>query len=134
VLVTTAKDNLRDAEEQDALIYTVQFSTYPTILPPQYGGGKKQYYEGMETANLYMKHLAEKTGGRYYHIEDLSDLETTFRRIADELRRQYTLGYYPKGRLEAGQRREIKVKVDRPSLIVRARESYIVDKDRLRGK
>jgi VWFA-related protein len=130
--LVTAKDNLRDAEEQDALIYTVQFGSFPIESPRNIS--PKYYAQQIEQINGYMRGLAQKTGGRYYHIEDLSDLEKTFCRIADELGRQYSLGYYAKARFETGDRREIKVKVDRPSLIVRARESYIVDRDRPRGK
>ena len=47
-------------------------------------------------------------------------------RIAEELRRQYNIGYYPSDTGQAGQRKQIKVRVDRPNLVVRARDSYIV--------
>lgn len=120
----TAKGNLRDVEEQDALIYTVQFNTLRAEPPPSVN--VKEYLKKIEEGNNYMRALAEKTGGRYYQIENISDLEKTFGLVADELRRQYSLGYYPKQRLEAGQRRQVKVKVRLPNLVVRARDSYIV--------
>jgi hypothetical protein len=41
------------------------------------------------------------------------------------LRRQYTLGYYPKAAAQAGQRRQIRVRVNQPNLAVRTRDSYI---------
>ena len=47
-----------------------------------------------------------------------------FAQVADELRRQYSIGYYPPAG-EAGQRRNIKVRVNQPNLVVKARESYI---------
>jgi hypothetical protein len=40
-----------------------------------------------------------------------------------ELRHQYSLGYYPQ-QAAPGQQRRIKVRVTRPKLIVRARNSY----------
>jgi len=130
-IFASAKGNLHKAEEQDALIYTVQFAL-PTE-PPRHVDRK--YYVGrIGQINAYMKDLAQKTGGRHYKIEQISDLETTFGLVADELRRQYSLGYYPKKRLEAGQQRQIKVKVRLPNLVVRARDSYTVDKDHLKGK
>ncbi|MCM3871402.1 MAG: VWA domain-containing protein [Pyrinomonadaceae bacterium] len=124
----TAKGNLRDAEEQDALIYTVQFGTF-TVEPPSYVS-KEVYFKRVEEINAYMRDLAKKTGGRHYRIESVSDLSKTFGQVADELRRQYSLGYYPKTKLEPGQRRQIKVRVRLPSLVVQARGSYLVDKVR----
>ena len=46
--------------------------------------------------------------------------------IAEELRRQYNIGYVPSSEGKVGQRKQIKVRVDRSNLIVRARDSYIV--------
>ena len=123
-IFTTAKRNFRDAEEQDVLIYTVQFTTLPAE-PPRIVN-RKGYLKETERANNYMRDLAQKTGGHYYRVENLSNLDKAFGVVAEELRRQYSLGYYPKKRLEAGQRRQIKVKVRLPNLAARARDSYLV--------
>ncbi len=40
--------------------------------------------------------LSEQTGGRAYYADQAS-LDTIFRRIAEDLRAQYLLGYYPHG-------------------------------------
>jgi hypothetical protein len=45
--------------------------------------------------------------------------------IAEELGRQYSLGYYPKLVGKTGQRRALKVRVDEPNLVVKARDSYV---------
>ncbi|HEY5401847.1 MAG TPA: hypothetical protein VIK24_03225, partial [Pyrinomonadaceae bacterium] len=45
--------------------------------------------------------------------------------IAEELSRQYSLGYYPRTTAQNGQRRAIKVKVNTPELIAKSRDSYI---------
>lgn len=129
----SGKGNLRDAEEQDAVIYTVQFNS-ALFWSPFVKQNRKEFDKSIEVANNYMKNLAVKTGGRAYEVESLTDLRKTFGRVADELRRQYSLGYYPKKRLEQGERRQIKVKVTMPNLVVRFRESYTVDKDRAKGK
>lgn len=123
----SAKENLREAEEQEAMIYTVQFDTFKSFSE-QYGN-KKWFRKGVETANNYMRDLAAKTGGRHFQIENIANLEQTFGEIANELGRQYNLGYYAK-QLERGQKqlvRQIKVKVQQPNLVVRARNSYIVE-------
>jgi VWFA-related protein len=74
----------------------------------------------------YLHELAELTGGRVYEAsKDLRYLQDAFRQIAGELRRQYSLGYYPKQSAQVGERRRIKVHVNQPDLAVRARNSYI---------
>jgi VWFA-related protein len=110
----------------------VQFHTSPTS-PPRYVG-KKSIYESIEAGDGYMRALAQKTGGRYYQVESIFDLGQTFGQVADELRRQYSLGYYPTTKPERGQQRQIKVRVRLPNLVVRARDSYVVDKTLAQGK
>ena len=52
-------------------------------------------------------------------------ISQAFSWIAEELGRQYSLGYYPKTVGQNGQRRQIKVRVNEPDLVVKARDSYI---------
>ena len=42
------------------------------------------------------------------------------------MRRQYQIGYTPSDDGNPGQRKQIKVRVNRPNLVVRSRDSYIV--------
>ncbi len=78
-----------------------------------------------DLADQYLHALADKTGGRLYQANDTSQLAQSFSRIADELRRQYSLGYYPKpDSIESNERRQIKVRVRQPNLAVKARDSY----------
>jgi hypothetical protein len=73
-----------------------------------------------------LQELADLTGGRVYEASrDLRYLRDAFSKIADELGRQYSIGYYPKRKGQPGERRQIKVRVSRPDLAVRAREKYI---------
>lgn len=99
--------------------------TYPTpanagiALP---GATKADY----ERADQYLNELAEKTAGRLYKANTTAQLAEAFGRIAEELRRQYTLGYYPQAAaVESDERHQIKVRVKRPNLAVRARDSYM---------
>ena len=39
--------------------------------------------------------LAQETGGREFEADSLTNLSTAFAGIAEELRRQYSIGYYP---------------------------------------
>ena len=120
---STAKSTLREAEEQEALIYSVQFgAAWMRIISKT---ARQSVDKTIARADEFMKGIAEKTGGRHYRVEDIADLQKTFGEVANELRRQYSLGYYPKVPLRQGQRRQLRVSVTRPGLAVRARDSYI---------
>ena len=71
--------------------------------------------------------LADATGGRVFKPESTpGGLTAAFEGIAEELRRQYNIGYVPKTEGRPGQRKQIKVRVDRANLVLRARDSYTV--------
>lgn len=85
------------------------------------GSSKREY----DLANRYLHELAQRTGARNYEADSTQNLATAFANVAEELRRQYTLGYYPKNPAQAGQRRQIRVRVNQPNLAVRTRDSYV---------
>ena len=63
------------------------------------------------------------SAGRLFR-SDVTDLSETFGRVAEELRHQYLLGYYPdKSKLD-GEVHLIRVDVTSPGAVVRARRSY----------
>ena len=150
----TYKSTLREVEELDALIYPVQYDTTDFVdaqtrtnttivtttlsssrFPPQsssqelYGttkaSGPGTAIGDYQLADQYLHQLAAKTGGRLYTANDRTQLSQAFSKIAEELRHQYSLGYYPQTTLQSGERREIRVRVDQPSVAVRARDSYV---------
>lgn len=79
-----------------------------------------------ETGRRYLQELADKSGGRKFEADSMVSLDSAFSGIAEELRRQYSIGYYPETIGQRGERRQIKVRVMRPNLVVRAKSSYIV--------
>ena len=68
--------------------------------------------------------MARNSGGRSFEANN--NLGAAFSGIAEELRRQYSLGYYPETVGAKGERKSIRVRVKRPNLVVRAKSSYIV--------
>src|SRR2546427_384551 len=76
-------------------------------------------------ADFYLRELARKTGARFNLAKSPKSLAKSFAVIVEELEKQYSLGYYPAAPVKPGQRRKIKVTVDRPGTVVRARESYL---------
>jgi Ca-activated chloride channel family protein len=127
------KQNLRDADEANVVIYTVQYNTLPQLPErlSQITNAKAREHvrakmiKDYGVGSTYLQSLAEKTGGRLYRADDLNDVPAMFSAITDELGRQYSLGYYPKGQAQAGEKRDIKVRTRQPNLIVRARASYV---------
>jgi VWFA-related protein len=89
------------------------------------GGGTGTTSNEYARADAYLRDLASKTGARGYRADSVRNISQAFALIAEELRRQYSLGYYPKATAQAGQRRQIRVRVNQPGLVVRARDSYI---------
>lgn len=147
------KSSVHDAEEADTTIYAIRYDTYNdnrvgnagntkssgknnggiigAILGAIVNGGissgnngtSKQDYD---TGRMYLEDLANGTGGRSLLAGTYINLESSFANIADELRQQYSVGYYPAVEGTQGQRKQVKVRVNRPNLVVRSRTSYIV--------
>lgn len=122
-IFASAESNFQDAEENEAVIYTVQFGAFEQPLKP---ANRKRLLETIATATDYMVRMAEISGGKHYQIEKIDDLERTFVEIVRELGLQYNLGYHPKTEAKRGERRRIKVETNVPNLVVRARDSYLV--------
>ena len=89
------------------------------------GGGPGTSRGDYDLANRYLQDLSQVTGARKYQADSIQNIAVAFSNIAEELRRQYSLGYYPKNPAQAGQRRQIRVRVNQPNLAVRTRDSYI---------
>lgn len=116
------QDNLRDAQELDALIYTVQF-------PRQRPIGNGLYFDLMSPGHKdYLRRLAENSGGRYFKGDKPAKIKDAFASIAEELRRQYVVAYYPTTPLRAGESRKIKVTVTRPGTSARTRKTFVQGK------
>jgi Ca-activated chloride channel homolog len=148
------QSTVREAEEVDALIYPLRYDTFRDMNPGGYGNdddvlgnvlgdilsgrqtrsrrrggggrGNGTSRSEYETGRLYLEDLAKNSGGRTYEASNAYNLDTAFASIAEELRRQYSLGYYPDNIGERGERRQIRVRVARPNVVVRAKTSYIV--------
>jgi Ca-activated chloride channel homolog len=116
----TFEDTIRDAEESEAIIFPIYYNTFSNRLG---GTSNVEYSRG----RAYLTELAAATGGKVVRPESTPNgLTAAFESLAEELRRQYSIGYYPAETGTSGERRQIKVRVNRPKLVVRARDSYIV--------
>lgn len=140
--------NLRDAMELDVLIYPIRYDTFADVqsmknnpkvdlpmpgkpipqAPIRTANTKGTTAEEYKAAEDYLHQLADFTGGTVHLASTFGNLNKAFTKIASELREFYSLGYYPKSEGIPGKTRKIKVKVDQPAVVVRARDSYMVPK------
>ena len=97
------------------------------------------FFEGMSpSSSLFtdtyqvgaLKQIAQATGGKAYFPKSMKECDEACIAIANELRNQYSLGYYPANRKKDGGWREIRVEVSVPpswgstKLAARTREGY----------
>lgn len=98
----------------DVMVYAVGFGT-----PEVQHDGKVR----IEHADSKLHELAAVSGGGFFEITDTADLRRLFTRVAEELHHQYWLGFEPPKR--DGKVHNIEVKVKRPGMTARARQSYL---------
>lgn len=104
------EDALEVAQRSDTVVHVIHISD------PQYSFG----FGGEGVA----KKLAEETGGRAIFINNEKKLEEAFDQISEELRSQYTLGYYPANNSRQGRFRKLKVEATRKDTKVLTRKGY----------
>ncbi len=99
-----------------------QTITFPSNEPPDpiTENLDKLYGE----AYTFMQTLTSRTGGRIFEAETFERTKSAFDAIADELRNQYVLGYYPANNKRDGKFHKIKLEVARKGVQVRARTGY----------
>lgn len=130
-------DALRRAQEEDVMVYAIGLTSeirvarrggsgprVPT-LPGRSGGGTRVY---LIRPDRGLARIAAETGGGYFELKRAADLSATFARVADELHRQYAIGFEPTA-LD-GRSHSLEVRVKRPDLVARARRSYIASPDK----
>ena len=116
------KEALRAAQQSEALVYSL------IDVPVEASAGRNT---GGEHALIQ---IANDTGGKYYYVSSVFELDKAFEQISDELRTQYLLAYYPVPRRAASDFRQIDVaahphEVDsNGQLVVRARRGYYTSK------
>jgi Ca-activated chloride channel family protein len=129
-----AADTLASVQQSDVIVYAIQYDTtkdripdrFQVPLPAGYPSFKTLYSRGVR----YLSDLTRHSGGRLYQAQTPDTLTTAFRQIADELRRQYTVCYYPANQERDGSLRRIRVTVSRPDVIIHARTSYRAAKEK----
>ena len=126
-------DLMKRAREEDVMVYGVGLAGRAPMggmgrrgggwgrYPPPPGGGAPAGRTQKPDEGL--SKLAAESGGGYFELESTDDLGATFARVADELHRQYAMGFSPE-KLD-GKTHKLEVRVKRPGMTARARKSYV---------
>jgi Ca-activated chloride channel homolog len=139
----SANDVLEKFAETDVIVYPIQYDTYDDVQKsrkqsaqifyddddrpyvvekPRVRGERESDYA---EANRFLRQIADQSGGRVYPVTSATNLNRAFAHIAEELRKIYSLGYYPSGERSAGADYAIRVRVYRPNLSIQARNKYV---------
>lgn len=120
VIVTDAQDEGSKVRLEEAVEAAQRTDTVIHVLlvaDPRFGGNGSVAHK-----------LTEDTGGRLIVVNSEKKLEEAFDQISEELRSQYTLGYYPTNSAKDGKFRKIKVDMTNKDLKVLARKGYYAPK------
>jgi len=122
VIVTDAQDEGSKIRLEEAVEAAQRTDTVVHILlvaDPHFGGGN----------GGVARKITDETGGRTISVNSEKHLAEAFDQISEELRSQYTLGYYPTNASRDGKFRKIKVEMSNHDLKVLARKGYYAPKE-----
>lgn len=112
-----AMDSLR---KSDTLFYPIIFKTkFYSESMARAARNKQRKPMSIELLEI----LAQETAGRLYEKE-AADLKTAFQSIAEELKNQYLLGFYPQNTETKKSADDIKIEVDRKDFRVRTKKRW----------
>ncbi len=115
-------DVMRSAQQEDVMVYAIGLQT--TVLRGPGGGGIGGLTGAMTSLrpDPGLATIADDSGGGYFELTRADDLGSTFARVADELHRQYALGFEP-AKLD-DKMHKLDVRVNLRGAKVRARKEY----------
>ncbi len=122
---SVSSQQIMDAlQKSDTLFYPIIFKTkfYTEALArAAKTGSKPMTIEILEI-------LAKETAGRFYE-KDVGNLKEAFESIAEELKKQYLIGFYPQDSEAEASPGDISIKVDRKELTARTKKRWRSKKD-----
>jgi Ca-activated chloride channel family protein len=129
---STQEDVIRIVTDSGVVIYPIFYRVdrralakklFGISLPRTSAGGSTSWEAEVQAAADGLRCTAEESTGAFYESEK-TDLKKTFLRIAEELRHQYLLAFYPDPSRLDGRHHSIQVTASRPELALRARRGY----------
>lgn len=126
-------DVARNAEQEDVMVFAIGLAGREGSARRGRGTGGGLGTFGLPNRDddplidKGLARIAAMTGGGYYELRSPANLGPTFKRIADELHKQYALAFTPE-KLD-GKTHKIEVRIKQRDLVARARKTYVARKD-----
>ena len=124
------KGAMKRAQEEDVMVYAigleseVPFGNRRAPMPGgRMGGMRREPASSPRNRTKGWPKIAAETGGGYFELTTTNSLASTFAQVADELHRQYALGFEPP-KLD-GKSHKLEVRIKKPGMTARARKSYV---------
>ena len=122
VILSDGDDESSKATIQQALEMALRAETTIFVISITKGG----FFgvQGSPEGDAAMKEITRETGGKVFFPFKLQELEDSFRQINQELRSQYSLGYYSTNTVRDGSYRKIDIKISERNLKPSHRKGY----------
>jgi len=99
----TFDDVARLLAEQDIQLFAVSTENRPKVMTPDWLAAHESTTlvtasartSGIPPYTLYLAELVRRAGGQLYFLRETETMADTFHKIAEKIRAEYTLGFYP---------------------------------------
>lgn len=99
----TFDDVVRTLAAQDIQVFAVSTQNRPRVMTPEWLASQADQTLispnalrlGIPAYTDYLAELVRRAGGQLYFLNESSSVAGTFRQIAEKIRAEYTLGFYP---------------------------------------
>jgi VWFA-related protein len=99
-----------------------------TRIDPMHGETRDSITQNLDKlygeADAFLLGITARTGGKVFAADNFEMTRSAFAGVADEIRNQYMLGFYPPSSRTDNRYRKLRVEVSKKDLRVRSREGY----------
>jgi VWFA-related protein len=135
----TFDDVARLLAAQDIQVFAVSTENRPKVMTPEWLAAHESETlvtsgvraQSIPAYTLYLAELVRRVGGQLYFLRETDTMADTFRKIAERIRAEYTVGFYPSGDSDKEGTRpgwhSLRVEIaDQPGARVMYRNAYYV--------
>lgn len=116
---------IEEAQRADTLIYSIMFEGDEAGGGGGFGGfGRIGPIDNGPDGYKVLQKMSRETGGGFFEVSRKMSIDVIYRRIEEELRSQYSIGYTPDPPPSGGAFRTISLKARRKDVVVQARQGY----------
>jgi VWFA-related protein len=115
---------IEEAQRADTLIYSIMFEGEEGGGGGFGGFGRIGPLDTGADGYKVLQKMSRETGGGFFEVSRKMSIEAIYKRIEEELRSQYSIGYTPDRPPTGGGFRAISLKAKRKDLVVQARQGY----------